>query len=569
MGLLDRWIGRRRPAGDADGGSPAPWTGAAKPVRAWRSLPPMPLALAPPAVTVQTAAFEAALVSRRSPAFLGPLGHQLTAEAPAGVAGGLATRAEDPPGPDLAGGRTVVAVASEGVWTAGPAPTWEPSAPTAAGPAEGADRPLVTAPVQRALRWALPAVAVDPGGTAPVGVAASPSTPGHGLPPAEVSPGRPISLGDPAGAASPTGRGDPAPPQDAAPATTTPDPAAPATGPTGGAGLLGDRPVQRSVGDRPAPPGPPAHTTGSAADPGPPRVGDRPARRVGLGPPVPGGAVQRAPGPTTGRPAASVPPDLTVGGPSRQPADAATTRPSTGAAASPPSIATPEAVASLADGVAGSPAPAQEAPESIAGGEATVAIGADPHGTDGPPPLAPVLGERTVVLASRPAPDQFPPAVGAVVQRQFAVEPPAPAGHGAAAPDPAALAVASGLATPDDAGGVVFGPPAGAGQAATVQLAQLSQLTEGPTAQLSQLTDGATGRVERLAEGAADLVQQPAAGGQDAMRAAAGALGKPGAAAPADLDELARRLYDRFRSRLMAELRLDRERAGLVTDMRH
>jgi len=35
-----------------------------------------------------------------------------------------------------------------------------------------------------------------------------------------------------------------------------------------------------------------------------------------------------------------------------------------------------------------------------------------------------------------------------------------------------------------------------------------------------------------------------------------------------ELDELARRLYDRIRGRLKAELHLDRERAGLVTDLR-
>ena len=44
----------------------------------------------------------------------------------------------------------------------------------------------------------------------------------------------------------------------------------------------------------------------------------------------------------------------------------------------------------------------------------------------------------------------------------------------------------------------------------------------------------------------------------------------PGAAAPAapNLDELARKLYDPLAARLKAELRLDRERAGLVTDLR-
>ena len=52
--------------------------------------------------------------------------------------------------------------------------------------------------------------------------------------------------------------------------------------------------------------------------------------------------------------------------------------------------------------------------------------------------------------------------------------------------------------------------------------------------------------------------------------AAQGASAAPGPAAPnphAELDELARRLYPSLRDRLKAELRLDRERAGRITDL--
>jgi hypothetical protein len=55
-----------------------------------------------------------------------------------------------------------------------------------------------------------------------------------------------------------------------------------------------------------------------------------------------------------------------------------------------------------------------------------------------------------------------------------------------------------------------------------------------------------------------------------ATPATAGA--QPGAApgtAGADVDELARRLYDPLAARLKDELRLDRERAGFLTDLRH
>jgi hypothetical protein len=37
---------------------------------------------------------------------------------------------------------------------------------------------------------------------------------------------------------------------------------------------------------------------------------------------------------------------------------------------------------------------------------------------------------------------------------------------------------------------------------------------------------------------------------------------------PTDLDELARRLFDPLSARLKSELWLDRERAGMVTDLR-
>lgn len=54
----------------------------------------------------------------------------------------------------------------------------------------------------------------------------------------------------------------------------------------------------------------------------------------------------------------------------------------------------------------------------------------------------------------------------------------------------------------------------------------------------------------------------PGAGATPAGGAAPGAGDKP-----AELDELAKKLYERIRTRLKAELRLDRERAGLLTDL--
>ena len=67
----------------------------------------------------------------------------------------------------------------------------------------------------------------------------------------------------------------------------------------------------------------------------------------------------------------------------------------------------------------------------------------------------------------------------------------------------------------------------------------------------------------------------PSAGGDRANGSSGGEGQQPGlggAAASADkdreLDDLARRLYGRIRSRLSAELLADRERGGVLTDLR-
>ena len=62
----------------------------------------------------------------------------------------------------------------------------------------------------------------------------------------------------------------------------------------------------------------------------------------------------------------------------------------------------------------------------------------------------------------------------------------------------------------------------------------------------------------------------PIRGGSDSLRpfAVGQATGAAGALAAASTDELVRRLFDPLAARLKAELRLDRERAGFVTDLR-
>ena len=101
--------------------------------------------------------------------------------------------------------------------------------------------------------------------------------------------------------------------------------------------------------------------------------------------------------------------------------------------------------------------------------------------------------------------------------------------------DPAAAAVATGVATLDADGSVRFAPPGVPAPAAAAA---------GPLA------------LQRAAE---DEPPAPAAA------AAGGAAGAAPAGGPTDLDDLARRLYERIRARLRAELRLDLERAGMIT----
>ncbi len=90
----------------------------------------------------------------------------------------------------------------------------------------------------------------------------------------------------------------------------------------------------------------------------------------------------------------------------------------------------------------------------------------------------------------------------------------------------------------------------------------------------------AAGAARGVAGQAVDSAQSAASGvagaAQNAVATAAGAAGgavagAAGAAAnalPTDLDELARRLFDPLSARLKSELWLDRERAGMVTDLR-
>jgi hypothetical protein len=71
-----------------------------------------------------------------------------------------------------------------------------------------------------------------------------------------------------------------------------------------------------------------------------------------------------------------------------------------------------------------------------------------------------------------------------------------------------------------------------------------------------------------LPTGTSDLPASAPAPPDPSGEASAAVAGASGAVSTGDLDALAGRLYDKIRYRLKAELRLDRERAGMITDRR-
>jgi hypothetical protein len=139
-----------------------------------------------------------------------------------------------------------------------------------------------------------------------------------------------------------------------------------------------------------------------------------------------------------------------------------------------------------------------------------------------------------------------------------------------------AAAVAAGVATRAADGSLVFAPPVtGPGHPSAEAVSPGTPATPlptaGPTAAPPLPDPPSPGTRDAPATVDGTTVGGSAVGGS-AVGTPAPATGAPGsgtAGAPADLDELARRLFDPLSARLRAELRLDRERAGVHTDLRH
>jgi hypothetical protein len=101
------------------------------------------------------------------------------------------------------------------------------------------------------------------------------------------------------------------------------------------------------------------------------------------------------------------------------------------------------------------------------------------------------------------------------------------------------VAIAAGIAHHDADGSVVFDPPA--------------EPATGPDVPPIQRTEDAATPVTQAPSPVPSVVHP-------------GAAAPGNAGAEADLEELARRLFDPLTARIKAELWLDRERAGLITD---
>ncbi len=135
------------PTGDGGGSAVPPDPAAGAPLGrldrpAWRDIPPIRTAIGEPPVTAPLAAFDASLAGRHRPApILEPLGHEVRADGPAGLVGGLASSlvAPAPASPARTGGPPLVSRRAGGRQAAADDTGIEAS--PAAGPAPEALQP--------------------------------------------------------------------------------------------------------------------------------------------------------------------------------------------------------------------------------------------------------------------------------------------------------------------------------------------------------------------------------------------------------------------------------------------
>ena len=579
----------------------------------WPALPPVQRVVSDPPVVVGTSGFEADLRTWQAPTFLAPLRHQVSAEAPTGSAD-LArpvpvSRASEfplllpPPKRPVQRVTSAVTTQSNPTLISAPPVTHQPrellalpdppaglAEPTAevAAPVLADDEPAVTEAPTLGVGPDAPGPTADEPGAQTAAVALTAERPIHGWRPQPGGVGLPLrevpgavqrSTSYPTSTAAPVYR-DATPPTPAGqpPAAPTPTPAGQRpTEPTPGQpapnssppaqprpGLpLAQRKPDRS---EPAAPGDPSDAVTA------PLMGDRPLQRQATDdtdePPV---QLSRLGEQAPWIESAQLP---SIGASPFAPAFAPASRPLLGAAPLLAPGSAPDLPGLPPSGATG------RAPEAIAGasavqrgtGSATTMPAAAPLrpgvSVAAAPPAVQLM--RTLPADSYRAPvtpgsaPTSGPARGAAGNAPSAVLPPVRRSAAAAIPDPAAAAISAGVASRDADGSVVFrsflddavssGKQAASSAASDALSSAKSKATDAASSALSSASDRAHGAVSDAAAKVASVAGLPAP--------AAG-----GGVATGDLDDLARKLYDRLRFRLTTELRLDRERSGCVTDL--
>ncbi|HKF75337.1 MAG TPA: hypothetical protein VKF59_04285 [Candidatus Dormibacteraeota bacterium] len=568
----------------------------------WASLPPIPRAAGDLELTARAREFATGLPGAAGlPLALQPLAHARTLEAPPGLVAGLAAsvpvqayagqeplvlaerRPGRPPGqareawswPEEAGADAAPGVAGQPPPAAEPTPAAAHEAASAAAlPPAAAPRPVPSLP----LTPAAPLVAgarPEAGSTAPPEPARSGAeAPAGELPPPprrlNVGQSRRLGLGAPLPPGPERlapGGDEPAagPAAPAAPATSTvqaaqamdagraalppPSPPPPATG--GPPRLPAPRQPEATPGAAAArPAGPPSRSTSPSSGLAGPihRVQRRPAGRPADGNAGPEGAT-RPPGasePPIG-PSAEIVPAPAPGSPvparREGPAEA-------------PAAATPAepAAGGLAADEPGGPARAAAAAPFEAGARPLLA-----------PLAAPLRVSRQAAAGGRTAPRPADVSPVSVSRGTFAWPP--------AGPAPALTPVPASVQSADpwlQRATVASEPrwPALAAPAAAARLPEPEWAAAGP--ELAPAFVAASRiAVQRAPEAGAGADAGPGAGAEPgrAVGAVPGAGAGAGAHSDQELDSLAHLLYDRLRSRLRMELLIDRERAGLITDL--
>ncbi|MQA25126.1 MAG: hypothetical protein GEU94_06585 [Micromonosporaceae bacterium] len=524
------WPFRRKPA-------PAP---PSLPARAheWRRVPAIQRMVAPIPLTVGTDAFERSLASRQNPSRLGELGHAVAEDSPTGQVSGLTDIAP----PATPGDQGVVAHRI-GV-------SRQPALDHREGrggqeAAVGVQRAaLTTAPAPEPVRVLAPLV----------GTAGTPgASPAPGPPDASAAPGL-----SPAASPSPTPGASamPGPSDTPHPSPDPPTWLAEPSFQTSQKGQRHDGSANQVVGE-PATPAPP--------------------RRAGLGAPLsarPSAAVQRS---ATGRASADRPPSRPPSGPAP------------GRGLGPPDIA-PEISAASGAGAREAAASVQRLADASAASRASRRPEVFVAAPAAPPPLParPLLGAAPAVAAMSAVPVPASAAADATLpsvhaRRATSGTPAEPSRPSLTTPGPRPEVQRAPATGAGPHAGKTAGPGARRiGDAATgTQPADLSGAAPAPSRALgaslaSQFGGGIVfspapeqSVVQREGVLVPPETAEPATEPAPALATptptdatadpAATATGRTGP----ELDDLARRLYERIKTRLKAELRLDRERAGL------